>query len=296
MNTELPTSKDIIEDDITKAPKPNAWDAAHQVVKIALSAVSGLASLGAILATGVPISVPLADFWTTFVPAPLAKRMVEWMELLARKIVEVKSKVENFNIEDLSNNDSFISAAQQATSIALRNHKKEKLEALANAVINIALSNSVQEDMKFMLLHLVDRVTPSHISILKYFDNPFEWMKERNAEGMYMKDGWIENFDEAFPDFKGNRYALYWTVEDLSNVGLLREKVDSYYTTHQLLPSQPFGESAEEQLERKLIYQEKLRARNLIDITDIEITMLGQSFLQFISNPVELNLNHSSST
>jgi hypothetical protein len=54
-----------------------------------------------------------------------------------------------------------------ASQVAIRNHQKEKLEALRNAVLNAALSNAPDEDLQLMFLIFVDSLTPLHIKALK---------------------------------------------------------------------------------------------------------------------------------
>lgn len=147
------------------------------------------------------------------------------------------------------------------------------------------------------MLQLVDRVTPSHISLLKYFDNKFAWTEERNAEGVHIVDGWIENFDESFPDFKGKRYAFYWTVQDLINLALVKERPDDIHNTSQPLKFRYDNDketyvsiTREEEIQRKMmekvLRESNLKSRNLIDIWGVELTTLGKAFIDFIASPV----------
>jgi hypothetical protein len=53
-----------------------------------------------------------------------------------------------------------------ATQAAIRNHQKEKLEALRNAVLNSAEKNALDEDIKLMFVSLIDTFTPWHLRIL----------------------------------------------------------------------------------------------------------------------------------
>jgi hypothetical protein len=104
-----------------------------------------------------------------------------------------------------------------------------------------------------------------------------------------MTGGWIDNFDEYFPEFAGKRYAFYCTIQDLINLALLREKPDDSYRLEKLLPRQPWVKSASEEREERAAYKEDLKLRNIIDISDIEMTELGKGFREFITNPIESN-------
>jgi hypothetical protein len=270
-----------MEENITKAPKPNRLDAAYHALKIVLGAVGQVAGI----AVGAPVSVPASDFLAALLDAPINKRRDEWVQMIAARIVELEEKVSGFNIETLQENEKFVSAILQASSIASRTHRREKLEALANAVMRTAVPDSNDDDTAHMFMHLVDRVTLSHMVLLSYFNDNFRWSEERNAPGYHIEDGWITNFDEAFPDFKGNRFVFYAIIQDLINLTLLREKPDDSYRIDRLLPSAPGAEPSSVKRERRAAYKEDLKRRNLIDIFNTEITELGKAFLQFISDP-----------
>jgi hypothetical protein len=48
-------------------------------------------------------------------------------------------------------------------------HQAEKLEALRNAVLNIAASKRPAGDLQVIFLHLVDGFTPTHLQVLSHF-------------------------------------------------------------------------------------------------------------------------------
>jgi hypothetical protein len=292
-----------MEEDITKAPKASRLDAAYHAVKIVLGAAGQVAGL----ALGVPVSVPVSDFLAALLDPPVSKRKDDWVRLIAERLVALEGKAGGLNLEDLQRNERFVSAVLQATNIAMRTHQREKLEALANAVMRTAApspaenaassgaptahgssdaaSAKLEDAISHMFMHLVDRVTPSHMSLLSYFDHSFKWREARDADGVHMEDGWITNFDEAFPDFKGKRYVFYAVIQDLLNLALLREKPDDSYRLDRLLPPMPGAEPSSVKRERMAAYREDLKRRNLIDIMDIEVTQLGEAFLHFISDP-----------
>lgn len=275
-----------MDEDVTKAPKANKWDNAYKALKIMLGMAGQLAGV----ATGIPVSVPASEFMSALFDEPVKKRRDRWLELMALKIVELEAQLKELKIEDLPGNEKFVSAFLQASNIAARTHQKEKLEALANAVMKTATPSSVDDDVQLMFLQLVDRLTPFHLTLLDYFNDEFGWSEKRNSPGLYMEGGWITNFDEVFPDFKGRRSAFYWTVQDLINLGLIREKPDDSYRIDSVLPPAFGAKSSIEKREESAAYREDLKRRNLIDIFEIEVTGLGKAFLEFISSrPLESN-------
>ena len=50
-----------------------------------------------------------------------------------------------------ANDDEFVSAIQHATQIAVRTHQAEKLEALRNAVLNVAAGTAPGDDLQMIL-------------------------------------------------------------------------------------------------------------------------------------------------
>jgi hypothetical protein len=109
----------------------------------------------------------------------LSKRRDEWLKTLAEKVQELLRK-KNLTVEDLQNNDKFIDAVFQATQIALRTSQKEKIEALKNAIVNVAIDDYWDDSLVPMYLNLIDQLTPIQINMLSFFDvNSWEELDEK---------------------------------------------------------------------------------------------------------------------
>ena len=80
-----------------------------------------------------------------------------------------KAKCRAFKFENLRDNEQFVSAMIQATQSAAKTHRKEKLEALRNAVVNIALGHKQIEDLQAIFLKHVDSFTPVHLELFRFF-------------------------------------------------------------------------------------------------------------------------------
>jgi hypothetical protein len=98
------------------------------------------------------------------------KRLNDWCEELRLRLNEVSRKVDTLTPESLATNDTFVSAFAQATQAAVRSHQTDKLEALRNAVINVAIGNAPPEDLQMIFLNLVDSFTPTHLHVLGFFE------------------------------------------------------------------------------------------------------------------------------
>jgi hypothetical protein len=148
--------------DIPEEPKKSAADVAYTVAKAAVSAVP--------VAGG-----PAAELLGIIFGPSLEKRREKWLEQLADAVKEVQGKVAELTPEKLSQNEAFISTALRATEIAVRTHQEEKLEALRNAVVSAALPDAPNETLQQIFLNHVDSLTPWHMRILAFFDDPKDW-------------------------------------------------------------------------------------------------------------------------
>ena len=87
------------------------------------------------------IGGPALELFNTIIAPPFERRRNEWLESLANRL-DALEKEKRLKIEQLSGNEEFISVVMHATTVAIRNHKQEKIDALRNAVLNSALGQS----------------------------------------------------------------------------------------------------------------------------------------------------------
>lgn len=138
-------------------PQPTLEDVGHAGRKGLVSLIPGVGSLASEL-LGV-------------LSSPVAQRRDDWLSDLARRLHDLEGRVDGFRFDDLGQNAQFVSAMSQATLAALRTHQAEKLAALQNAVVNIAIAKAPSEDLQLIFLNLVDIFTPLHLQILRCFQD-----------------------------------------------------------------------------------------------------------------------------
>jgi hypothetical protein len=119
---------------------------------------------------------------------PLTRRRDEWWADVARRLLYLEGKVQGFKFENLRDNEQFVSAMIQATQSAAKTHRKEKLEALRDAVVNIALGHKPMEDLQAIFLNLVDSFTPVHLELLRFFQHRNTLDLERFRNERYVSD------------------------------------------------------------------------------------------------------------
>ncbi len=205
--------------------KPTKGDAAHAFVRGALSTVP-------------LVGGPAAELFSALVTPPLARRRDQWVKEIAQALKELQGKVDGLTLENLSDNEQFISSLLHATQIALRTHHREKLKALRNAVTNAALPNPPDDVTQQLFLNQVDDLTPSHLKILAYFHNPADWAAKQNFS---LPNRPVPNaeqyaFVSLFPEFVDQRYLFKQLCRDLEVRGLVRPQesrkvAEKSYTT-----------------------------------------------------------------
>jgi hypothetical protein len=127
-----------------KTPKASKSDVAHTLVKAGLSAI--------------PIyGGPAAELFQAVIQPPLERRRIAWMEQVGEKLKELEKS--GFDLGKLQNDERFISAVMHASQLALRTHQKAKLDALHNAIFNVAKGQSPDEALQHMFLDFVDSLS-----------------------------------------------------------------------------------------------------------------------------------------
>jgi hypothetical protein len=224
--------------------EPEAGDVAHTITEALISAVPYVGG-------------PAAELFSFLIVPPLQRRRDEWLKSIADGLRELQEKVEGFNMDNLQDNQMFVTTVMHASQAAIRNHQKEKLEALRNAVLNAALPNPPEEDLQLMFLDFIDTLTPWHLRVLKFFDDPRGWARAHGIiYPIWPAGSQAHVLEHAFPKLKGQRGFYDQMVKDLHSRGLF--SVDSL---HGLI-------SADGMLAPRT-------------------TEMGKIFLRFITSPIE---------
>ncbi len=188
-----------------KPPKKNKADVAHTIARVGISSIPYVGGAA-------------AEFFTTLFAAPIEKRRQKWMEEVAKGLQELE-RTKNLNIDNLKNNENFITITMHATQIAMRNHQTEKLEALRNAVLNTTLKIAPEEDLQLMFLSFIDTFTVSHLKLMDLLNDPHNWVI-KNDISFVKSDRPHVVFEQSFQDFTRRRKYYDMFVKDLYSRGL----------------------------------------------------------------------------
>lgn len=199
-----------------KFPEKSISDNSYAIAKGIISAIP---------VAGGSLSVLFESIFTT----PLDKRKKEWFQSLADAIEELTNKVDEITPESLSENEIFISVSMQATQIALRNHQQEKLVALKNAVKNSASSISIDENQILMFTRIIDDMTPLHLKILEFLNNPnkieqeLQDKKPKNVKTYYSEN--ITIWKEYYPELNSSKELISQVCKELYAKGFLFKEI-----------------------------------------------------------------------
>ena len=288
-NVSLGNGESMSDSENTDGLKRTKRDVGHTLAKAGLSAIP---------IVGGPIAELISLVWE---PA-LSKRRDAWLKEIADNLESLTEKIDEFKIENLADNETFITTTIQASQAAIRNHQKEKLEALRNAVLNSALGIDLDDDLQLFFLSLIDNITVSHIQALKiiastYFgihssasvDEYFNLNEsvarsirrhlvsdqpERSIFDIIRNPPTQEEVENVSNNYKQSIGFLSVVVEDLNNQGLIIIKQTEKPDKRRIEESQLWGEPNYD--------LKKIEC-------DVEVTFLGRKFLQFIATPDHLD-------
>ena len=180
------------------------------------------------LATAGIASIPIvgaaaSELFTVILASPLEKRRVEWMNDVAEHLKELEER-EELKLEDLQDNETFITTMMQASQVAIRNHQSEKREALRNAVLNAALPHAPEESLQQQFINQIDTFTVWHIRLLDLFKEPSAWLERQGVKSSALPS--LGNLEQlittAWPELKDQNDFLNVVVQELEAKGLFQ--------------------------------------------------------------------------
>ena len=209
----------MINDKKAEPTTSSGGDIAHTFVRVGLSAIPFVGG-------------PAVELFSALITPPLAKRRDNWIRSIAEGLEDLEKKVAGFKIDSLPGNDAFVTAVMHASQAAIRNHQQEKLEALRNAVLNVASGNAPDEDLQLMFLNFIDTLTAWHLRILRFFQDPSGYGAARGVGYPNWSTGGLSSvMEHTFSELRGQRAFYDQIVNDLYSRGLMSSDASGLHTT-----------------------------------------------------------------
>ena len=186
-------------------PQAGGGDVAHAFVRAGLSSVPFVGNA-------------TAEVFNLVVTPPLEKRRDRWRQVVGEKLQQLEESG-RLSLEQLQNDESFISTVIQASQAALRTHQQEKLDALRNAVTNSALPHAPEDSIRQMFIAFVDELTVWHLRFLRLFQDPQEWFRKygKRPPEFAMSSSLVQLLANAYPDLASNRTLYELIAADLAS-------------------------------------------------------------------------------
>jgi hypothetical protein len=236
--------------DPLEVPQSDVDDAGHTAVTLVLGMIP--------FAGGMAV-----EGFKQAVPPPIERRRDKWMQCVSDSIRELQAR-KGFTIEELRNNDEFISLLLQTTRAALNSHLTAKHALLKNALVN-AMSLDMAFDSKQLLVSMVDRFTPSHVAILSIVNRTKNLTVHITSGGQY------------YDALKKQRELITLTVLGIPFLGFLED----LHKAGLLVISNGFIISDGD------VHQQSLRRIHTDDddrLPKLNLTDFGYSFLSFVDS------------
>jgi hypothetical protein len=189
--------------------KPTVGDHLHTLVRAGLSTIP-------------IVGGPVLEVFNSVIIPPLSKRRDKWLLAVSEDIKNLEKTINDFKLDQLVNNEVFVTTFLHATQIALRTHKQDKINSLRNAVIKSASIPDDHLDKAAFYLNMVDAFTSLHIQVLYLLCDRKHWLEQHNKPVIVMKTGSVwELLDYAFrPLPTDNRELFVKVLKDLHTQGL----------------------------------------------------------------------------
>lgn len=172
------------------------------------------AAANALPVLGGPLAEVVQAYWTP----RLERRRAEWFNQLSDDIEFVAQEVTE--LQDKLDDEAVLDAALQATAIADRSRSDEKRAMLRATILNTALGVEPEDEIRDIFLYLVERLTPAHLRMLAFLDDPAGFAKRMGSsldENM-MAGSLGRHVERVFPDWDREFYDRL--VADLDSEGL----------------------------------------------------------------------------
>lgn len=150
-------------------------------------------------------------------PHPALRRQLDMLRAIVERVNYLLTT--GVTYQDLEGNETFVAAVYQAHRMLLEAHHKEKKDFILNALENVGRLNA-QADLVTIAMSYLERLTPSHIAVLKHL---------RTLPEPQYGDHTMEALRRQFPELH-ELGVLGHVLEELYNCGLIAY-ADSLGTT-----------------------------------------------------------------
>ena len=163
-----------------------------------------------------PLGGMLLELLSPILGPPVERRRLEWAKVLA-DVVEAIDK----NVDELGNDEVFVSSVIRTSRIATSTHRAEKRRLLKNVLVKIGSGCTPDEDMLEIYFRLIEELTPSHIVVLHFLWMSASKIAKVNNGQLPIGMSYGKVFQMLLPDLSQKQDLLHQIVQDLSQRRLI---------------------------------------------------------------------------
>jgi len=140
----------------------------------------------------------------------------EWLKEFAD---DFDTHCEGCKVENIVQDEAFISASVQIARIVVSTHQREKLDYLRNALLNIAVGRGVGEVKQQVFLNAIEAFTPAHVKILNLIWRSLNPGWDKHSVPLNLRT-YSKAIELLVPELNGQPAVIEAVVADLRNRGL----------------------------------------------------------------------------
>lgn len=217
MNRKSKMTIDKITTNVYPNDEPDS-DRAHRVARAALAAIPSFGGTA-------------VELFNALITPPLERRKEQWIKEVTSALNQLLEK-KLLTEEDLTTNEKFFDVLIQASTVAIKTHHREKLEALKNAITNSALDRVSNNEQNQLFIYFLDHFTVTHIRVLR----SFACVHAGNSTGE-------QYLEKEMEDWAEHQYLYRQVWNELVSRGLITQVTDNSFgyqiycspLTHQFL-------------------------------------------------------------
>jgi hypothetical protein len=206
----------------------------------------------------------LGELFSVVIPPSIEKRRNNWMSEVSTVLNELMSNNANL-INDLKDNEEFISLLLETSQLALKTHRDEKLKLFSQA-----LKNSINIDFNFFVketyIRYIEELNPNQISILNFIHRYQDRIKD------------VDSFQKYYNLLTKGSVGLSPTIDSTFDITTVRFFMQDLDKKGLILISHSIEELEDLVRENDYITTESKKG----DLPYIKITQFGVNFLKMV--------------
>lgn len=173
----------------------------------------------------IPYAQTASTAYENIIRPILGKRGLKFLQSVLDHLFAIAEEDQAISVESLLSNPDFVAFVMATTQAAVLTSSEEKLNALRNAILNLATGVDVGEDQRSVFLRAISDLTPTHLRILRILQNPKAWLCKNSIHFSSDEPSLEEAMRLTFPDFEERRDFYEFLHAELGSRGFAEQRM-----------------------------------------------------------------------